>query len=242
MRNGRGPAGDPGEEGGAIRSRGAALTALRVSFVANSAGTGSSGSMGGGAVGGGGAGGAIASRPGIAGAPSLTVTDSSFVGNRAGDGGLFSGPGGGNGGDGGRGGAIEVEGGTATIARTTFSGNLAGGGGGGGAGRGSGPGGRRRHRRGDLRRRGGARDHHEHLRGQPRRRRRAHGRRPVNARQGRRRRRHVRQLERHRGRGVLDLRRQPPRARILRRCRQRRHGRPGRGLRSWPTLPRPART
>ena len=39
LRNGRGPAGDPGEEGGAIRSRGAAVTALRVSFVANAAGT-----------------------------------------------------------------------------------------------------------------------------------------------------------------------------------------------------------
>ena len=133
VRNGRGPEGDPGEAGGAIRSQGA-LTALRVSFVANSAGDGSSGSMGGGPIGGGGAGGAIASRPGIAGAPSLTVTDSSFVGNLAGDGGLFSGPGEGNGGDGGRGGAIEVEGGTATISRTTFSGNLAGVGGNGGTG------------------------------------------------------------------------------------------------------------
>lgn len=134
VRNGLGPAGDPGEEGGAIRSRGGALTALRVSFVANSAGAGSSGSMGGGAVGGGGAGGAIASRPGSVGAPSLTVTDSSFIGNRAGDGGLFSGPGTGNGGDGGRGGAIEVQGGTTTISRTTFSGNLAGAGGDGGTG------------------------------------------------------------------------------------------------------------
>ena len=133
VRNGRGPKGDPGEEGGAIRSRGA-LTALRVSFVANSAGAGSSGSMGGGVVGGGGAGGAISSRPGSGGAPSLTVTDSSFIGNQAGDGGLFSGPGGGNGGDGGRGGAIEVQGGTTTISRTTFSGNLAGGGGDGGTG------------------------------------------------------------------------------------------------------------
>ena len=45
VRNGRGPEGDPGEAGGAIRSQGA-LTALRVSFVANSAGDGSSGSMG----------------------------------------------------------------------------------------------------------------------------------------------------------------------------------------------------
>ena len=64
VRNGRGPEGDPGEAGGAIRSQGA-LTALRVSFVANSAGDGSSGSMGGGPIGGGGAGGAIASRPGM---------------------------------------------------------------------------------------------------------------------------------------------------------------------------------
>ena len=38
--------------------------------------------MGGGAIGGGGAGGAISSRPGSGGAPSLTVTDSRFIGNQ----------------------------------------------------------------------------------------------------------------------------------------------------------------
>ena len=66
--------------------------------------------------------------------PSLTIIDSSFIGNLAGDGGQFSGPGSGNGGNGGRGGAIEAIGGTVAISGTTFAGNLAGDGGNGGTG------------------------------------------------------------------------------------------------------------
>jgi hypothetical protein len=128
VRNGRGPSGDPGEEGGAVRSNGS-LSILRAAFVANAGGIGSSGAV----VGGGGAGGAISSRQQGGVPTSLTVVDSSFIGNRAGDGG-DRGPSGGNGGVGGRGGAIEAQGGTAAISGTTFSGNLAGDGGDGVAG------------------------------------------------------------------------------------------------------------
>ena len=127
VRNGRGGPGDPGEQGGAVLGMGS-LSALRASFVENSAGPGSSGAQ----VGGGGAGGAISFRPGGVGAATLTVVDSSFIGNRAGrggDGGSTSN----NGGVGGRGGALEIQGGTAVISGTTFSANLAGDGGDGGA-------------------------------------------------------------------------------------------------------------
>ncbi len=97
------------------------LSALRVSFAGNAAGAGSSGAI----VGSGGAGGAISFRPGGAGAATLTVVDSSFIGNRAGRGG-DGGATANNGGDGGRGGAIEILGGTLAISGTTFSANLAG--------------------------------------------------------------------------------------------------------------------
>jgi CSLREA domain-containing protein len=125
VRNGLTPTGDPGEEGGGVLSQGA-LSVLRVTFVANVAGDGSSGAV---FVGGGGSGGAISSRPGNSGAPSLTVSDSSFIGNRAGNGGNYTGAGSSNGGVGGRGGALEVQGGLASISGSTFDGNLAGEGG-----------------------------------------------------------------------------------------------------------------
>ena len=135
----------------------------------------------------GGAGGAISSRQEGGVPTSLTVVDSSFIGNRAGDGG-DRGPSGGNGGVGGRGGAIEAQGGTAAISGTTFSGNLAGDGGDGVAGAmtraraaSGGDGGAIYAAFGTLD------DHHEHLRGEPRRGRRAHERQPGDARQGRRR-------------------------------------------------------
>ncbi len=133
IRNGRSPQGDPGEEGGAVRSRGS-VSALRVAFVRNAAGDGSSGVMGGGPIGGGGSGGAISSRQESGPPPSLTIIDSSFTDNLAGDGGQFSGPGSGNGGVGGRGGAIEAIGGTVAISGSTFAGNLGGDGGNGGTG------------------------------------------------------------------------------------------------------------
>ncbi len=121
VRNGLTPTGDPGEEGGGVRSQGS-LSVLRVTFVGNVAGDGSPGAI----VGGGGSGGAISSRPGSTGAPSLTVSDSSFIGNRAGNGGDYTGAGSNNGGVGGRGGALEVQTGLASISRSTFTGNLAG--------------------------------------------------------------------------------------------------------------------
>ncbi len=127
VRNGLTPTGDPGEEGGGVRSQGS-LSVLRVAFVANVAGDGSSGAV----VGGGGSGGAISSRPGNSGAPSLTVSDSSFIGNRAGNGGDYTAAGSSNGGVGGRGGALEIQAGLASISGTTFSGNSAGEGGNGG--------------------------------------------------------------------------------------------------------------
>ncbi len=76
----------------------------------------------------------MARSPSARGAPArrtLTVGDSSFIGNRAGrggDGGSTSN----NGGVGGRGGAMEIQGGSAAISATTFSGNIAGDGGDGG--------------------------------------------------------------------------------------------------------------
>jgi CSLREA domain-containing protein len=127
VRNGLTPTGDPGEEGGGVRSQGS-LSVLRVAFVANVAGDGSSGAI----VGGGGSGGAISSRPGNSGVPNLTVSDSSFIGNRAGNGGDYTAAGSSNGGVGGRGGALEIQAGLASISGTTFSGNSAGEGGNGG--------------------------------------------------------------------------------------------------------------
>ena len=242
IRNGRTPQGDPGEEGGAVRSRGS-VSALRVAFVGNSAGNGSSGSMGGGLVGSGGPGGAISSRLGSGPPPSLTVVDSSFTGNLAGDGGQFSGPGSGGGGNGGRGGAIEAIGGTLAISGLTFAGNLAGDGGNGGtgpvtpgAGGDGGVGGAIYAAFGSVA------ITTQHVRGQPRRRRRAHGRQPLHARQGRHRRRDVRRLVRPRRQGrVLHVLRQPARAGDLRRRGERPRRAAAPPARSWPTPPRPAR-